>query len=314
MATQLDQLKEHTIVVADTGDVDAIDRLKPQDATTNPSLIYKAASMEKYSKMIDDAVASSNGDLSLAMDKVAVNFGIEITKIVPGYVSTEVDARLSFDTDATVAKARKIIELYKEAGIDKSRILIKIAATWEGIKAAEVLEKEGITCNLTLIFSIAQAIACAEAGVTLISPFVGRIMDWYKKEEGVDGYAGAEDPGVLSVTKIYNYYKKYGHDTIVMGASFRNADEIVELTGCDRLTISPALLDKLAESTDPINVKLDASKAADMDIAKIDIDEKSFRWMLNQDAMATEKLAQGIRGFTADIIKLENIIKAKIEA
>lgn len=314
MATQLDQLKEHTIVVADTGDVDAIDRLKPQDATTNPSLIYKAASMEKYSKMIDDAVQSSNGDLSLAMDKVAVNFGIEITKIVPGYVSTEVDARLSFDTDATVAKARKIIELYKEAGIDKSRILIKIAATWEGIKAAEILEKEGITCNLTLIFSIAQAIACAEVGTTLISPFVGRIMDWYKKEEEVDGYTGAEDPGVKSVTKIYNYYKKYGYDTIVMGASFRNSDEIVELTGCDRLTISPSLLDKLAESTEPISVKLDASKAADMEIEKIDMDEKTFRWMLNQDAMATEKLAQGIRGFTADIIKLEAIIKAKIEA
>jgi transaldolase len=270
--------------------------------------------MEQYSKMIDDAVSSSNGDLSLAMDKVAVNFGIEITKIVPGYVSTEVDARLSFDTDATVAKARKIIELYKDAGIDKSRILIKIAATWEGIKAAEILEKEGITCNLTLIFSLAQAIACAEAGVTLISPFVGRIMDWYKKEEGVDGYPGAEDPGVKSVTKIYNYYKKYGHDTIVMGASFRNADEIVELAGCDRLTISPALLDKLAESTEPINLKLDASKAADIDIAKIDMDEKIFRWMSNEDPMATEKLAQGIRGFTADIIKLENIIKAKLEA
>jgi len=314
MATQLDQLKEHTIVVADTGDVNAIDRLKPQDATTNPSLIYKAAGMEQYSKMIDDAVSSSNGDLSLAMDKVAVNFGIEITKIVPGYVSTEVDARLSFDTDATVAKARKIIELYKDAGIDKSRILIKIAATWEGIKAAEILEKEGITCNLTLIFSLAQAIACAEAGVTLISPFVGRIMDWYKKEEGVDGYPGAEDPGVKSVTKIYNYYKKYGYDTIVMGASFRNADEIVELAGCDRLTISPALLDKLAESTEPINLKLDASKAADMDIAKIDMDEKIFRWMSNEDPMATEKLAQGIRGFTADIIKLENIIKAKMQA
>lgn len=314
MATQLDQLKEHTIVVSDTGDVDTIDRLKPQDATTNPSLIFKAASMEKYSKLIDDAVQSSNGDLSLAMDKVAVNFGIEITKIVPGYVSTEVDARLSFDTDATVAKARKIIELYKDAGVDKSRILIKIAATWEGIKAAEILEKEGITCNLTLIFSVAQAIACAEAGVTLISPFVGRIMDWYKKEEKVDGYTGAEDPGVKSVATIYNYYKKYGYDTIVMGASFRNTDEIVELTGCDRLTISPGLLDKLAASTEPINVKLDASKCADMDIEKIDADEKSFRWMLNQDAMATEKLAQGIRGFTTDIIKLENIIKAKLEA
>ncbi|CAJ1936255.1 unnamed protein product [Cylindrotheca closterium] len=314
MATQLDQLKEHTIVVADSGEVDAIRRLKPQDATTNPSLIYKAAGMDSYAKMIDDAVSSSNGDVSLAMDKVAVNFGIEITKIVPGYVSTEVDARLSFDTDATIAKARQIIELYKEAGVDKSRILIKIAATWEGIKAAEILEKEGITCNLTLIFSIAQAIACADAGVTLISPFVGRIMDWHKKEDGVDGYPGPEDPGVKSVTTIYNYYKKFGHDTIIMGASFRNPDEIVELAGCDRLTISPALLDKLADSTEPLTIKLDASKAASMDIEKIDIDEKSFRWMLNEDPMATEKLAQGIRGFTADTIKLESIVKSKIEA
>jgi len=313
MTSQLDQLKEYTIVVADTGDVDAIDRLKPQDATTNPSLIYKAASMEKYSKMIDDAVTYGKGDLGLTMDKVAVNFGIEITKIVPGYVSTEVDARLSFDTDATVAKARKIIELYKEAGVDKSRILIKIAATWEGVKAAEILEKEGITCNLTLIFSIAQAIACAEAGATLISPFVGRIMDWYKKDQGVDGFSGPEDPGVQSVTKIYNYYKKHGYNTIVMGASFRNTDEIVELTGCDRLTISPGLLDKLAESKDKIELKLDAAKSAELDIAKIDMDEKTFRWMLNEDPMATEKLAQGIRGFTADIIKLEDIIKSKMK-
>jgi len=312
MASQLDQLKEHTIVVSDTGDVEAIKRLKPQDATTNPSLIYKAAAMEQYASLVDDAVKYAKGDLALAMDKVAVNFGIEITKIVPGYVSTEVDARLSFDTEATVTKARKIIELYKEAGVDKSRILIKIAATWEGIKAAEILEKEGITCNLTLIFSIAQAIACAEGGATLISPFVGRIMDWYKKDMGVDGFKPEEDPGVISVTKIYNYYKKYGYNTIVMGASFRNTDEITELTGCDRLTISPGLLDKLAESKDKIVAKLDASKAAEMDIAKIDMDEKTFRWMCNQDPMATEKLAQGIRGFTADIIKLEDIIKSKM--
>jgi transaldolase len=243
---------------------------------------------------------------------VAVNFGAKITKIVPGYVSTEVDARLSFDTEATVAKARKLIELYKEVGIDKSRILIKIAATWEGIKAAEILEKEGITCNLTLIFSLAQAIACADAGATLVSPFVGRIMDWHKKDQGVDGFPGPEDPGVLSVKQIYNYYKKHGYNTIVMGASFRNADEIVELTGCDRLTISPALLDKLADSKDKIEVKLDAANSADMDIPKIDMDEKTFRWMLNGDAMATEKLAEGIRGFTADILKLEDIIKSKI--
>lgn len=246
------------------------------------------------------------------MDKVAVNFGVEITKIVPGYVSTEVDARLSFDTEATLIKARKLIELYKEVGVDKSRILIKIAATWEGIKAAEILEKEGITCNLTLIFSIAQAIACAEAGITLISPFVGRIMDWHKKDQGVDGFSGPEDPGVISVTEIYNYYKKHGYNTIVMGASFRNADEITELTGCDRLTISPGLLDKLAESNEKIVAKLDAANSAGMDIPKIDMDEKTFRWMLNEDAMATDKLGEGIRGFTADILKLEVIIKSKI--
>jgi len=310
--TQLDQLKEHTIVVCDTGDVDAIGRLKPQDATTNPSLIYKAAAMPQYEKLIDDAVAYAKGDLDLAMDKVAVNFGTEITKLVPGYVSTEVDARISFDTEATIAKARKIIELYKEVGIDKSRILVKIAATWEGIKACEVLEKEGITCNLTLIFSKAQAIACAEAGATLISPFVGRIFDWYKKAKGVDGFAPAEDPGVISVTDIYNYYKKHGYNTIVMGASFRNTGEIVHLTGCDRLTISPKLIDELAASTDVVDKKLDALNAASMDIPKIEVDEKAFRWMMNEDAMATEQLANGIRSFGKDIVKLEGIIKGKM--
>ena len=250
---------------------------------------------------------------------MSVNFGIEITKIVPGYVSTEVDARLSFDTDATVAKARKLIELYKEAGVDKSRILIKIAATWEGIKAAEILEKEGITCNLTLIFSKAQAIACAEAGATLISPFVGRIMDYYKAEKlsndpDFKGFDGPEDPGVISVTEIYNYYKKYGYNTIVMGASFRNTDEIMELAGCDRLTISPALLDELSSSDGAkVAEKLDASKSADMDIPKIDVDEKTFRWMINEDPMATEKLAHGIRSFAADIVKLEKIIESKLK-
>jgi len=231
---------------------------------------------------------------------------------VPGYVSTEVDARLSFDTDATIAKARRIIDLYKEMGIDKSRILIKIASTWEGIQACKVLEKEGITCNCTLIFSKAQAIACAEADATLISPFVGRIMDWYKSKQGVDGYKSAEDPGVISVKGIYNYYKKYGHKTIVMGASFRNKDEIVELAGCDRLTISPTLLGQLSSSMDPVVPKLDAAAAAAMDIEKINADEKTFRWMMNEDAMATEKLAEGIRNFSADIVKLENIVKTKI--
>lgn len=314
MASQFEQLKEHTIVVADTGDVDAIKRLKPQDATTNPSLIYKAAIMPEYAKLVDDAVSYGKGDLGLIMDKLAVNFGTEITKIVPGYVSTEVDARLSFDTEATITKARKLIDLYKEVGVDKSRILIKIAATWEGIKAAEVLEKEGITCNLTLIFSIAQAIACADASCTLISPFVGRIMDWYKKKEGVEGFAPEEDPGVKSVTQIYNYYKKHGHATIVMGASFRNTDEILQLAGCDRLTISPSLLDKLSNSNDALSKKLDSEAASSMTIDKIDVDEKTFRWMMNEDPMATEKLAEGIRNFAKDIVKLEDIVKQKMSA
>lgn len=314
------QLLEHTIVVADTGDVDAIASIKPQDATTNPSLITKAAKMPQYQKLIDSAVESANGDLALAMDQVSVNFGIEITKIVPGYVSTEVDARLSFDTEATIAKARKLIGLYKTAGIDKSRILIKIAATWEGIQAAKVLEQEGITCNLTLIFSMAQAIACAEAGATLISPFVGRIMDFYKalellKDPSFAGFTPpATDPGVISVTEIYNYYKKHGYNTIVMGASFRNVDEILELCGCDRLTISPGLI---AELQDPaknatVEVKLDASKSVDMDIPKIEINEKTFRMMNCMDAMHV-KQAEGIRGFAADIEKLEAIVKEKNE-
>jgi len=321
MPSRYDQLLEHTIVVADTGDVDAIEKIKPQDATTNPSLITKAAVMPNYSKLIDDAVAGGKGDLSLAMDKVSVNFGIEITKIVPGYVSTEVDARLSFDTQATIEKARKLIELYKEKGIDKSRILIKIAATWEGIQAAKVLEAEGITCNLTLIFSLAQAIACAEAGVTLISPFVGRIMDYYKKEElakdaDFKGFEPAADPGVVSVTEIYNYYKKHGYNTIVMGASFRNVEEILQLTGCDRLTISPKLIEELKDESKEATVTklLDATEAVSMDIPKIDVDEAKFRMMMCMNPMATEKLAAGIRGFAADIGKLEKIISEKIAA
>jgi len=309
---QFDKLKALTTIVADTGDIEAIRKFKPEDATTNPSLIYKAATMSAYQSLVDDAVAYGKGDVSTVMDKLAVNFGVEITKIVPGYVSTEVDARLSFDTEATIEKARKIIELYKEAGVDKSRILIKIAATWEGIKAAEILEKEGISCNLTLIFSKAQAIACAEAGCTLISPFVGRIMDWYKKKDGVDGYEPSKDPGVQSVTAIFNYYKKYGYKTIVMGASFRNVEEILELAGCDRLTIAPALLGTLTGCTDAVEQKLDASKSTDLDIEKIEMNEKTFRWMMNEDAMATEKLAEGIRNFAIDIEKLEDIIKTKV--
>mmetsp|Transcript_8515 Transcript_8515/g.18356 ORF Transcript_8515/g.18356 Transcript_8515/m.18356 type:complete len:330 (+) Transcript_8515:245-1234(+) len=325
MPSQYDLLLEHTIVVADTGDVDAIAKIKPQDATTNPSLITKAAVMPEYQKFIDEAVEYAKGDLSLAMDKVSVNFGIEITKIVPGYVSTEVDARLSFDTGATVAKARQLIELYKEQGIDKSRILIKIAATWEGIQAAKILETEGITCNLTLIFSLAQAVACAEAGVTLISPFVGRIMDFYKAQElkkdpSFEGFSPSEDPGVVSVTEIYNYYKKHGYSTIVMGASFRSIDEITELCGCDRLTISPGLIEKLKNQNSACKSccscvqKLDATKSKEMDIPKIEVDEKTFRMMNCMDAMATEKIAAGIRGFAADIEKLEAIISEKMAA
>eukprot|EP00527_Entomoneis_sp_CCMP2396_P002884 CAMPEP_0198150220 /NCGR_PEP_ID=MMETSP1443-20131203/49970_1 /TAXON_ID=186043 /ORGANISM="Entomoneis sp., Strain CCMP2396" /LENGTH=313 /DNA_ID=CAMNT_0043815473 /DNA_START=63 /DNA_END=1004 /DNA_ORIENTATION=+ len=312
MTSQLEELKKHTIVVSDTGDVDAVKRLKPQDATTNPSLIYKAAQMPQYSGLVDDAIKYGKGDLGLVMDKLAVNFGAEITKIVPGYISTEVDARLSFDTEATIAKARKLIELYKEVGVDKSRILIKVVATWEGIKAAEVLEKEGITCNLTLIFSLAQAIACGDAGCTLISPFVGRIFDYYKKAQGVDSFKPEEDPGVVSVTQIYNYYKKFGYNTIVMGASFRNKDQITELCGCDRLTISPALLDQLAACMDPCPKKLEASNAATFDVAKIEMDEKNFRWLNNEDSMATEKLSTGIQQFSKDIESLEKIVKEKM--
>jgi len=312
--SQVEQLKKLTTVVADTGDFNAIKKFAPQDATTNPSLIYKAATMAEYASIVDDAVAYGEGDLSLTMDKLAVNFGTEITKIVPGYVSTEVDARLSFDADATIAKARELINMYEEVGVKKERILIKVAATWEGIQAAKVLEGEGITCNATLIFSIAQAIACAEVGCTLISPFVGRIMDWYKKSQGVEKFVPSEDPGVMSVTAIYNYFKKHDHDTIVMGASFRNTEEICELAGCDRLTISPKLLEDLTNGTGDLPKRLDAAKSKEMDIPKMEMTESKFRWMLNEDAMATEKLAEGIRGFTKDIVKLEEIVQKKIDA
>jgi len=313
-ATQVEKLKQLTTVVADTGDFNAIKQFSPQDATTNPSLIYKAATMDEYAHIVDEAVAYGEGNLSITVDKLAVLFGKEITKVVPGYVSTEVDARLSFDTAGTIQKAHDLIAMYEEVGVSRDRILIKVAATWEGIQAAKVLEQEGITCNATLIFSIAQAVACAEVGTTLISPFVGRIMDWYKKTNGVDGYAPSEDPGVMSVTAIYNYFKKYNYDTIVMGASFRNKGEICELAGCDRLTISPKLLDELSNNTDELPQKLDATKAKTMDIPTIEMNESIFRWMLNEDAMATEKLAEGIRGFTKDIIKLEEIVQAKIDA
>jgi len=312
----LDQLKTYTQVVADTGDFASIEVYKPVDATTNPSLIYAASQNPKYKSLIDDAIAfgrNASSDkkvqLSKAMDKLAVNFGLKILEIVPGRASTEVDARLSFDTEATVAKARELIALYEAAGISRERVLIKMASTWEGIKAAEIVEKEGIHCNLTLLFSMAQAVACAEAGVRLISPFVGRIMDWYKKDRGVAEIPAVEDPGVLSVTKIFNYYKKFGYPTQVMGASFRNTGEIIELAGSDLLTISPSLLSELEKMEGTLVKKLDAEKAKTSDIEKINMDEKTFRWMMNEDAMATEKLSEGIRNFTKDLIKLEKQIE-----
>ncbi|MDR3652643.1 MAG: transaldolase [Paludibacter sp.] len=311
----LEQLKTYTKVVADTGDFASMMAYKPIDATTNPSLIYAASMDAKYSSLIDDAINYAKGisndkavQLSHAMDKLAVNFGLEILKIVPGRVSTEVDARLSFDTAASIAKAHELIALYEANGISRERILIKVASTWEGINAAEKLEKEGIHCNLTLLFSFAQAVRCAEAHVTLISPFVGRILDWYKKDRGVSDIPAQEDPGVKSVKEIYNYYKKFGYNTIVMGASFRNIGEIIELVGCDALTISPSLLKELEDTKAVLEKKLDADKSKLSDIKRISIDEKSFRWMMNEDAMATEKLAEGIRNFTKDLIKLEKHI------
>jgi len=316
--TQLDQLKQFTIVVADTGDFESMKQYQPRDATTNPSLILAAASKPEYAYLVDKAVTDrKNSGLTGAkrvedvIDHVLVNFGAEILKIVPGRVSTETDARLSFDTAGTLAKARQLIALYEARDIRRERVLIKIASTWEGIRAAEVLEREGIHCNLTLLFSFAQAVACAEAGVQLISPFVGRILDWYKAAMKRD-YAGAEDPGVQSVTQIYNYYKKFGHQTEVMGASFRNKGEITELAGCDLLTISPVLLGELAASTDPLTRKLDAAAAKSLPLDKVTLDEKTFRFQLNEDAMATEKTAEGIRKFSADIVKLEQLIAAKL--
>jgi transaldolase len=312
MPTQLDQLKAFTTVVADTGDFVSMKEFAPQDATTNPSLILKAAAMPDYAHLVDKAIADAGASASVAqiIDRLLVVFGLEILKLVPGRVSSEVDARLSFDTAGTVAKARDIIALYEKAGINRERILIKIASTWEGIKAAEQLQKEGINCNLTLLFSFAQAVACAEAGIKLISPFVGRILDWYKKNTGKD-FVGAEDPGVISVTQIYTYYKKFGYKTEVMGASFRNKGEILELAGCDLLTIAPALLAELKASSDPIVRKLDPAKAAQADLKKVSFDEKAFRFALNEDAMATEKTAEGIRLFSADIVKLEQLILSK---
>ena len=316
----LEQLRAMTVVVADTGDIEAIARYKPRDTTTNPSLLYKAAQMPQYQRIVQAAVAFAQStedepgaQLQACMDKLAVGFGKEILAIVPGRVSTEVDARLSFDVEGTVAKAHRLVELYEAEGVGKDRILIKIASTWEGIRAAEILEKEGIHCNLTLLFSFPQAVACAEAGVTLISPFVGRILDWHLKDRGVKAIPAPEDPGVQSVQRIYRYYKANGYPTEVMGASFRNIGEIVELAGCDLLTISPDLLKELNEVDETLVRKLSPTGASAEAEPKVTLDEKSFRWMLNEDPMATDKLSDGIRKFAADIVSLEKLVSKLID-
>ena len=315
MSNQLESLKEHSVIVADTGDVDAIAQWRPQDATTNPSLIFKAAQDPRYRPIIDEAIAAAAGvsaetRLGEILDQLFIGFGKRILELIPGRVSTEVDARLSFDTEATEAKARRLIELYDGAGVPRDRVLIKIASTWEGIRAAERLERDGIHCNLTLLFSFAQAVACAEAGVTLISPFVGRIYDWHKKTRGVEDIPRGEDPGVASVTRIYNYYKKFGYETQVMGASFRKTTQILDLAGCDLLTISPDLLQKLASSPGAVPRRLTIESAAASDADHVALDEESFRWMHNEDAMATDKLAEGIRLFDADANRLKTAIAA----
>jgi transaldolase len=316
--SKLDKLKELTTIVADTGDIDAVKTYSPTDATTNPSLILQASDKPQYAHLIDDAVKyakekarSSDKQHHLLLEKLFVNFGIEILKRVPGRVSTEIDARLSFDAKGSIAMARELISLYEEAGIPRERILIKMASTWEGAQACQVLEAEGIHCNMTLLFSLAQAIVCAESNATLISPFVGRILDWYKKSEGKESYSPEEDPGVISVTQIYHYFKKFGYSTQVMGASFRNKEEVLELAGCDLLTISPQLLEEIHKEKGELPRKLSASHAKTLPIEKISVDEPTFRWLLNEDPMATEKLAEGIRKFAADTRKLENIILSK---
>lgn len=316
---KLEQLKKMTTIVADTGEFEEIKKYLPTDATTNPSLIFAASSKPEYQFLIEEAIQwgkkhskNPHDTKEMVIDKVFVNFGLEILKIVPGRVSTEVDARLSFDIEGSIKKARHLIALYEAAGIDRKRILIKLASTWEGIKAAEILEKEGIHCNMTLMFSLAQAIGCANVGATLISPFVGRILDWYKKSEGKESYPAPQDPGVLSVTEIFNYYKKHGFKTQIMGASFRNAEEILELAGCDLLTIAPKLLEELQTAQGPVPKKLDAEAAKKLPIEKITLDEKKFRWMLNENPMATDKLAEGIRNFAKDLVKLEKIIEQRL--
>lgn len=317
--TLLDSLKKFTTVVADTGDINSIAKFKPQDATTNPSLLFNAAKQSEYAHLVEQSLqeaAEEGGDQAAQtesfMDHLFVNFGREILKIIPGRVSTEVDAGLSFDTDATLTKARRLIALYEQAGVDKNRVLIKIASTWEGIRAAEQLEREGIHCNLTLLFSFAQAVACAEAGVTLISPFVGRIYDYYKKERGVADIAPEEDPGVESVTRIYRYFKKYGYKTQVMGASFRKVEQITLLAGCDLLTISPDLLEKLGQTQGEVTRRLSLESAQQSQDAKIHLDEKAYRWLHNEDAMGVDKLSDGIRKFYADARKLEKLAQSMV--
>ncbi|MEH2361043.1 transaldolase [Nostoc sp.] len=318
----LEQLRKMTVVVSDTGDIQAIEKFKPQDATTNPSLITAAAQMPEYQGIVDQTLLQAKKEagtgatqtqiVSLAFDRLAVAFGLKILQIIPGRVSTEVDARLSYDTEATLTKARELIAQYKAAGIGRDRVLIKIASTWEGIRAAEILEKEGIHCNLTLLFGLHQAIACAEAGVTLISPFVGRILDWHKKDTGRDSYPAAEDPGVLSVTKIYNYYKKFGYKTEVMGASFRNIGEITELAGSDLLTISPSLLAELQATIGELPRKLDPAKVANLSIEKISIDKATYDKLHAADRMATDKLDEGIKGFTKALEDLEKLLADRL--
>ena len=324
MSNLLEQLRAVTVVVADTGDIEAIEKVKPQDATTNPSLITAAALLPQYQSIVEDTLKGARATLgadaaqkdvvTLAFDRLAVSFGLKILDIIPGRVSTEVDARLSYDTESTIAKGREIIAQYEAAGISKDRILIKIAATWEGIQAAAVLEQEGIHCNLTLLFGLHQAIACAENGITLISPFVGRILDWYKKDTGRDSYEPAEDPGVVSVTQVYQYYKKFGYATEVMGASFRNIGEITELAGCDLLTISPGLLNELAATEGDLPRKLDPVTAAASDIEKIPMDKETFDKMHAENRMATDKLAEGIAGFAKALEQLEELLATKLAA
>lgn len=318
MKNKLEQLREFTTIVADTGDILSIEKHKPQDATTNPSLILAAAKNLKYQHLIDDALQfgrqnsfSDEPVNELIMDELFVNFGVEILKFVPGRVSTEVNAHLSYDTQESIKKAHHLIDRYEAKGIDRKRVLIKLASTWEGIMAAKVLEKEGIHCNMTLLFSLAQAIACAEAGVTLISPFVGRILDWYKKHEGKDSYPPEQDPGVVSVTQIYNYYKKFGYSTQIMGASFRNTGEILELAGCDLLTIAPSLLEELSQATGSVENKLNVETAKNYSTEQITLNEPDYRWMFNENQMAVEKLSEGIRKFAEDANTLEKLILAR---